>query len=73
MLKFGKVIGLAIGVVALFVAPPSVSVEKQQPTAQTSKRPAADKKQHRLVLQMNTNDPAMMNLVLNNATNVAEY
>ena len=73
MFKFGDVIGIAIGVVALLVAPPSVAVEKQQPTAQISKRPAADKKQHRLVLQVNTNEPAMMNLVLNNATNVAEY
>ena len=73
MLKFGNVIGIAIGVVALLVAPPSVAVEKQQPTTQISKRPGADKKQHRLVLQVNTNEPAMMNLVLNNATNVAEY
>ena len=38
-----------------------------------SKRPAADKKLHHLVLQVNTNDPAMMNLALNNATNVAQY
>ena len=28
---------------------------------------------HRLILQVNTNDPAMMNLALNNATNVAQY
>src|SRR6187200_3241490 len=73
MLKFGNVIGIAIGVVALLGAPPSVAVEKQQPTVQISKRPAADKRQHRLVLQVNTNEPAMMNLVLNNATNVAKY
>ena len=38
-----------------------------------SKRPVADKKPHRLILQVNTNDPAMMNLTLNNATNVAQY
>ena len=37
------------------------------------KRPAVDKKLHRLVLQVNTNEPAMMNLALNNATNVAQY
>ncbi|MGF6311984.1 intracellular sulfur oxidation DsrE/DsrF family protein [Bradyrhizobium sp. i1.8.4] len=36
--------------------------------------PAAPKgKEHHLVLQVNTNDPAAMNLTLNNATNVAEY
>jgi len=28
---------------------------------------------HRLILQVNSNDPAMMNLTLNNATNVAKY
>ena len=45
---------------------------KKPTTAQTSKRPSAEKK-HNLVLQVNTNEPAMMNLALNNATNVAQY
>jgi len=31
------------------------------------------KKAHRLVLQVNTNEPATMNLALNNATNVEQY
>jgi uncharacterized protein len=38
--------------------------------------PAAEapaKKEHRLILQVNSNDPAAMNLALNNATNVTEY
>ena len=30
-------------------------------------------RQHRLVIQVNQNDPAVMNLALNNATNVIEY
>lgn len=30
-------------------------------------------KPHRLVLQVDTNDPAIMNLTLNNATNVIDY
>ncbi|WP_407113898.1 hypothetical protein [Bradyrhizobium sp. LMG 9283] len=30
-------------------------------------------KPHQLILQVNSNDPAMMNLTLNNATNVAQY
>jgi hypothetical protein len=33
----------------------------------------ATKKAHRLVLQVNTNEPATMNLTLNNATNVDQY
>jgi intracellular sulfur oxidation DsrE/DsrF family protein len=44
-------------------------------TAQASKSVAPDtaKKAHRLVLQVNTNDPAVMNLALNNAANVEQY
>jgi intracellular sulfur oxidation DsrE/DsrF family protein len=39
-----------------------------------SKRHIAIKQaQHRLILQVNSNEPAMMNLALNNAMNVAEY
>jgi intracellular sulfur oxidation DsrE/DsrF family protein len=64
----------AAGVVALLiVAPPSAALEKKQTAAQMLKRPAAVKKLHHLILQVNTNDPAMMNLALNNATNVAQY
>ena len=84
MIGFKKVIGAALaGVVALLiVAPPSAAQENKQTTAQTSKRPAAAqtskrpaaaKKLHHLVLQVNTNEPATMNLALNNATNVAQY
>src|SRR6202022_3322739 len=75
MIKFENVVRVAAGVVALLiVAPPSaVALEKRQPMAQMLKRPAADQKQHHLVLQVNSNEPAMMNLALNNATNVAQY
>jgi len=34
---------------------------------------AAVPKEHRLILQVNSNDAAAMNLTLNNATNVAQY
>lgn len=34
---------------------------------------ATKKKEHHLILQVNTNDPTAMNLALNNATNVAQY
>jgi uncharacterized protein len=33
----------------------------------------AEQKEHRLILQVNTNDAAAMNLALNNATNVTDY
>jgi hypothetical protein len=34
---------------------------------------AADVKSHRVTIQVNQNDPQVMNLALNNATNVIEY
>ena len=34
---------------------------------------APEKEEHRLILQVNTNDPAAMNLALNNAMNVTQY
>jgi uncharacterized protein len=54
---------------------------KPAATAQTRKRSAlalaaeapAAKKEHHLILQVNSNDPAAMNLALNNAANVTEY
>src|SRR5215469_9176675 len=35
--------------------------------------PVAEPKEHHLILQVNTNDAAAMNLALNNATNVVQY
>ncbi|PJG51725.1 hypothetical protein CVM73_29805 [Bradyrhizobium forestalis] len=40
--------------------------------AQATKTESA-KTPHQLILQVNSNEPAMMNLALNNATNVAQY
>jgi intracellular sulfur oxidation DsrE/DsrF family protein len=38
-----------------------------------SASPAADGKPHHIAIQVDQNDPQIMNLVLNNATNVIEY
>jgi uncharacterized protein len=38
-----------------------------------ARQPAEEQKEHRLILQVNTNDAAAMNLTLNNAMNVTEY
>ena len=55
----------------IVAAPSAAAPTMAQTTAQ--KRAVADKKVHNLILQVNTNEPAMMNLALNNATNVAQY
>ena len=75
MLRFENVLrtSAAVIVALLIVASPSAAQVKKQTAAQMLKRPADDKKLHRLILQVNTNEPAMMNLALNNATNVAQY
>ena len=43
------------------------------PPAATQIREVSVGKGHRLVLQVNTDEPAMMNLALNNAANVEQY
>ena len=76
MIKFENLLGTSAAtlVALLIVVPPSAAQQvKKQATKQMSKRLAVDKKLHQLVLQVNTNDPATMNLALNNATNVAQY
>ena len=74
-MKFENAVRVVAGLVALLIVAPASAapLEKKQSTAQILKRPAADNKLHRLILQVNTNDPAMMNLALNNATKVAQY
>jgi uncharacterized protein len=86
MKRIGDVVKVIAGVIALLVmAPPSAPAQeknqaapvKKAAPAQGLKRTAAvavpDKKPHRLILQVNSNEPAMMNLALNNATNVVQY
>ncbi len=75
MIRFENLFRIAAAVLAalLVVTPPAVAQVKKQPATQMSKRLAVDKKLHHIVLQVNTNDQATMNLALNNATNVAQY
>lgn len=74
MTRIGNVMILAVvvcvGALLLSVSP--APAQGKDPPAM-SKAPDATKKVHRLVLQVNTNDPAMMNLALNNATNVEQH
>ncbi|WP_245509233.1 hypothetical protein [Bradyrhizobium zhanjiangense] len=56
------------------VSKPAIKQEAANNTkmAEATKAESA-RKPHRLILQVNSNEPAMMNLTLNNATNVAQY
>jgi uncharacterized protein len=75
MRRFGNVMRAAAAgaVILLLVAPPVAAQEWKKTNAQMLKRQTPAKKSHHLVLQVNSNEPAMMNLALNNATNVAQY
>jgi hypothetical protein len=72
MIKFENTMGAVAAVVLLTVTPASAQ-ERRHASAPTFKRHTAAQEQHRLILQVNSNDPAMMNLALNNATNVVQY
>jgi hypothetical protein len=62
----------AVCAVALFlVASPAAAQGKELASAAPPHGLA--KKAHRLILQVNSSEPAMMNLALNNATNVEQY
>lgn len=52
---------------------PAAQMRNQSTFARLAQPPAARNKEHRLILQVNTNDPAAMNLALNNAINVTQY
>ena len=54
-------------------ARPAVTQARKRTALALATQPPAEQKTHRLILQVNTNDAATMNLTLNNATNVAEY
>ena len=62
----------AVSVMALFLTAPPASAQSSKPAPTATARDIT-KKAHRLVLQVNTNEPATMNLALNNATNVEQY
>jgi intracellular sulfur oxidation DsrE/DsrF family protein len=74
MTRFGKAIisVMSVCVGALLLPAPPAAAQGRDPAAM-SRAPDVAKTAHRLVLQVNTNDPATMNLALNNATNVEQY
>ena len=78
MTRFRKMAGAAAAIAALLLVAPSseAQVNKKQ-SAQATKLNAVTKtnlpQAHRLILQVNSNEPAMMNLALNNASNVVQY
>ena len=77
MTRLRKMVGPAAAIAALLsFAPLSEAQVTKKHSAQTTKLHAVSqtaKQAHRLILQVNSNEPAMMNLALNNASNVVQY
>ena len=60
----------ALCTMAILLVVPPAAAEGPEPLSTTAD---VANKAHRLVLQVNSNEPATMNLALNNATNVEQY
>ena len=77
MTRFRKMTGAAAAIAALLLVVPSSEARVEKKTVQDAvtktNLPQDTNKQHRLILQVNSNEPAMMNLALNNASNVVQY
>ena len=71
MKRFQNAVTAGAAIVALLMVSPSQAQMRKHPPTQISKQ--TNKQGHRLILQVNTNDPAVMNLALNNATNLIDY
>jgi intracellular sulfur oxidation DsrE/DsrF family protein len=66
------VVTLCAALLSLLDEPqPAVAQSKQ--SAASPAAPGVDKMAHRLILQVNTNEPAVMNLTLNNAANAEQH
>jgi uncharacterized protein len=64
---------LTVILACLMLAPVSLSLAAEKKASPAVEKKAQPKAVHRLVIQVDQNDPAVMNLALNNATNVIEY
>jgi uncharacterized protein len=74
MIKVGNLEkAAAVAVAFLMVTTIASGRERKHATSATFNQNAVAKQLHRVVMQVSGNEPAMMNLTLNNASNVAQY
>jgi intracellular sulfur oxidation DsrE/DsrF family protein len=72
LMSSALVVALCAAVLLLREAPQPAVAQSEQPAA-SPVAPGTDKGTHRLILQVNTNEPALMNLALNNAANAEQH
>ena len=73
MTRLGLLVATACVAALALAGPPAMAQGKNKQHASTPATQTTAKKAHRLVLQVNSADPAMMTLALNNASNVEQY
>lgn len=73
MARLHPVLVVALGAVLILMDAPQPAVAQSPQSSASPAAPVVDKKPHRLILQVNTNDPVAMNLALNNASNVEQH
>jgi intracellular sulfur oxidation DsrE/DsrF family protein len=73
MARFRSILmaALCVALLPLLDGPPPALAQSKQSVA--SPATPGKKKEHRLILQVNTSEPAVMNLALNNAANVEHH
>jgi uncharacterized protein len=71
----GAIAILAVAFITLKPMPPAWAKDQAQTAAKTAQASAAQKIKagHKVAIQINDNDPRVMNLALNNAKNIADY
>ena len=72
LIRTAAVYALSASVGALLLMVPPAAVQGKGPPSKPPAQSVA-KKAHRVVLQVNSDDAAMMTLALNNATNIEQY
>lgn len=73
MIRFGTGILAVTATLGMSIATPALAEGTKHESVPIADRITSGKIHHRLILQVNSNDPAMMNLALNNATNVVQH
>src|SRR6476646_10220576 len=75
MKRFDQIIAATAACIALVLLVQPAAAQTSTTAAPTTAKAEqkGGERAHRLILQVNTNDPAAMNLALNNAANVDQY
>lgn len=73
MAKLRSVLPVALGMILVLANAQQPAWAQTVPSTASPAAPGVDARRHRLILQVNTSEPAVMNLALNNAANAEQH